>query len=104
MKATQESILNFLRDIKTDCSHNGIIPIGLFGSFARGEESIYSDIDIAIQKKESFLSDQNAYAYFDEINRLKYLIFTQFHRNTDIFDIDSTSSFKDSILKDLIHV
>lgn len=104
MKATQENILHFLRDIKPEFSQNGIIPVGLFGSFARGEESIYSDIDIAIQKKEDFFSHQSAYAYFDEINRLKHLIVKQFHRNTDVFDIDSTSSLKDSILRDIIHV
>jgi predicted nucleotidyltransferase len=104
MKATRDNIILFLRNIQSDFSKNGVTPVGLFGSFARGEESIYSDIDIAVRKNKDFAFRGSAYDYFNEINRLKHLVFQTFHRNTDVFDLDSTSSFKDSILKDLIHV
>ena len=104
MKATRENILRYLSDIKSDLSQNGIARIGLFGSYARGEDTLYSDIDIAIQKEEGYLNRRSAYDYFDEIAKIKRLISAQFHRNSDVFDLDSASSMKDSILKDIVYV
>lgn len=104
MKATKENIIQFLYDIKSNNGNHGIIPIGLFGSFARGDESIYSDIDIAIQKTDYFFRSSSPYEYFNEVNHLKELVFKTFHRNSDVFDIDSTSSIKETILKELVHV
>lgn len=104
MRATKENVLSFLKDIKTELQHDGIKSIALFGSFARGDESVYSDIDIAIQKEENYLQQRNAYAYFNEVAKIKSMIQHKFHRNSDVFDLDSDSSFKQSILKELIYV
>jgi len=35
--------------LKTICEQNGILYLGLFGSFARGEETQDSDLDLLIQ-------------------------------------------------------
>lgn len=104
MKTTKDSILAYLHEIKSDLSQKGFSQIGLFGSYARDEDTVYSDIDIAIQKEPDFLSHRSAYDYFDEIAHLKKLIFQKFHRNSDVFDLDSNSSMKKAILKDLIYV
>jgi predicted nucleotidyltransferase len=43
-------ILTYLREHKTDFSQRfGVQTIGLFGSFARGDASEASDIDIAVE-------------------------------------------------------
>ena len=104
MRASRSSIILFLQDIKDDLSADGISKVGLFGSFARDEAGVYSDIDIAIQKEQDYLSKRNAYDYFDEVAKIKTLIYNKFHRNSDIFDLDSNSSMKNSILKELIYV
>ncbi len=49
---TGESILGFLRTNKAYIQeHFGIEKIGLFGSYARNEQTAKSDIDILIPKK-----------------------------------------------------
>lgn len=44
---TKERILNTLKDIKPKYQKEGIEILGLFGSYARGTENEFSDIDIA---------------------------------------------------------
>lgn len=104
MKADKLSIINFLKEIKPQLHNAGILKLGLFGSFARNENGVYSDIDIAIQKESQYLQTRTAYEYFEEVSNIKSLIRKKFHRNSDIFDLDSNSSMKDSILQDLIYV
>jgi len=104
MKAKKSNIITYLHEIKKELNAEGISKIGLFGSFARDEDSVYSDIDIAIQKEENYLLSRTAYDYFDEVSKIKALIKQKFHRNTDIFDLDSNSSMKTHIMKDLIYV
>jgi predicted nucleotidyltransferase len=104
MKATKENIIEYLKNLKSELKSKGINKIGLFGSFAKGEENIYSDIDIAISKDKDFLSYNTAYSYFQLISDIKKEARINFHKNIDIFDLDSKSSFKNSIEKELIYV
>ena len=104
MKIDKSNIIIFLNEIKAELLDDGIIKLGLFGSFARDEANVYSDIDIAIQKENNYLSHRTAYDYFNEVSKIKNLIKKKFHRNIDIFDLDSNSSMRDEIMKDLIYV
>ena len=104
MRATKLSILEYLKEIKSELQADGISKIALFGSFSRNEQNSYSDIDIAIQKESNYLLHRSAYDYFDEINKIKTLIRQKFHRNSDVFDLESNSSMKNTILKDIIYV
>ena len=104
MRATKNNILIYLQEIKHELKNDGIVQIGLFGSFARDEQTVYSDIDIAIAKDKEYLTDKTAYNYFDELSKIKSLIQNKFHRNIDIFDLDSDSVMKKNILKDLKYV
>ena len=104
MKANKKTILEYLKEIKSELLSDGIEKIALFGSFARDENSVYSDIDIAIAKDSDYLKNRSAYAYFDEINQIKTMIQKKFHRNIDIFDLDSDSVMKQSIIEDLVYV
>ena len=104
MRVDKLSIVEYLKEIKEELANDGIATIALFGSFARGEAGVYSDIDIAIQKEKNYLDTKTAYNYFDEIIKIKGMIRKKFHRNSDIFDLDSDSSMKKIILKDIIYV
>ncbi len=104
MKTTKETILRYLKEIKPELEEYGIEKIGLFGSFATGQQNVYSDIDIAIKKKSDFLEDHAAYDYFDIISKIKIKILLALHRNSDIFDLDSNSAFENSIKKEMIYV
>ncbi len=104
MKPTKEHILEYLHEIKSELHQNGIVQLGLFGSYARNENTLYSDIDIAIKKEENYLQHRNAYTYFEEVAKIKQRIFEKFHRSSDIFDLDSTSSMKAIIMSEIIFV
>ena len=104
MRANKQNILKYLQEIKSDLVKNGIFELALFGGFSRDDENIYSDINIAIKKENDYLIKRTSYEYFEEVNRIKSLVKREFHRNIDIFDLDSNSQMKSSIMKDLIYV
>lgn len=104
MRATKENILSYLKELKTELKSKGIEQLALFGSYAKNESTVYSDIDIAIQKNKKFLLQHSSYSYFELIADIKEKIRKKFHKNIDVFDLDSTSSFKQSIKKELIYV
>ncbi|RLA79606.1 MAG: hypothetical protein DRG78_12640 [Epsilonproteobacteria bacterium] len=104
MRATKENIIEYLKELKKELLSDGIISIALFGSFATNKQSVYSDIDIAILKEKDFLKYKSSYNYFDIISKIKSKIKTKFHRNIDVFDLDSNSELKKSIEKELLYV
>ena len=104
MKITKEIILQYLKEIKPELENYGIEQIALFGSFAKEEQTVYSDIDIAIKKKPDFLEQYSAYDYFNMVSTVKQKICKALHRNIDIFDLESDSEFLESIEKEIIYV
>jgi len=104
MRATKDNILDYLKDLKPELSKNGIDSLALFGSFSNDTQTVYSDIDIAISKDKDFLKNNSSYDYFNILLMIKSKIKQKFHRNIDIFDLDSNSPFKNTIQKDLIYV
>jgi predicted nucleotidyltransferase len=104
MKATKNSILEYLQQLKKEFAQEGIASFALFGSFAKGTNGVYSDIDIAIIKDRNFLQTHSSYDYFETIATIKKKIRKKFHRNIDIIDLNSSTPFKQSIEKELIYV
>ena len=103
-KTNKEEIVTFLKDIKDTFAKEGVLIVGLFGSFAKNSENIYSDIDIAIKKDKTILQKDYAYRYFEILSNLKKEIKQTFSKNVDILDIDSKSEFLDSIKNEMIYV
>ncbi|MBD3825198.1 MAG: nucleotidyltransferase domain-containing protein [Epsilonproteobacteria bacterium] len=104
MRADKNAIFHYLQELKPMFSDKNLALVGFFGSFARDEATPYSDIDIAIKKDAAYLQNRGAYDYFNDIASLKEMVMKKFHRNVDIFDIDSNSAFKEKILQEMIHV
>ena len=104
MRATKDAILSYLGELKEELRKEGIVELGLFGSYARGEAGVYSDIDIAIKRDEAYLKEHSAYEYFTLLDGVKSKISARFHRQSDLFDLGSDSSMKENVLKDLIYV
>ena len=101
---SKDAIMDYLNSIKQDFMQKGIAKIALFGSFSNGTHSIYSDIDIAIKKDKDFLKNFSPYDYFEVVSELKNRIKNRFGKNVDIFDLDSSSPFLNSIKKELMYV
>jgi predicted nucleotidyltransferase len=49
IKPDKEDILEFLREKEEELSSFGVKAIGLFGSYARGEATLASDIDFLVE-------------------------------------------------------
>jgi predicted nucleotidyltransferase len=103
-KLTKDHILHFLAELKSDLYAHGIEKVALFGSYATQNQNVYSDIDIAIQKKKDFLENHSAYDYFDIVAMIKSKVLKKLHKSSDVFDLDSISEFKKDIEKELIYV
>lgn len=67
---SRESILNALRNHKQEFSSWGIRNVGLFGSYARNEESESSDIDLLIDFDPDRESFDNYMAVCDFLEQL----------------------------------
>jgi predicted nucleotidyltransferase len=65
---TRQEIIESLRQYKKTADKYPIARLGLFGSFARGENTRHSDIDILID-----FNNEIGWEYFDLANELKQL-------------------------------
>lgn len=55
---TKDEVLEFLKTQKVFLQNQyGVLSIGLFGSYARGDNSVESDIDIAVELKKENKAD-----------------------------------------------
>jgi len=98
--STKEEILQFLANNKNFLREKfHLTKIGLFGSFARGDQNPASDVDILIELED------DAKNIFDLEYDLCELLKKQFNRNVDVVHEKSIRSyFKPYILKDAIYV
>ena len=75
----------------------GVTRIGVFGSFARGEENEQSDIDILVE----FMKDRKT---FDNYMELKFFMEDLFKRPVDLVTIRSLRpELKQKILEEVVY-
>lgn len=96
---THIEILSFLKDNKEVFQKQyGIRKIGLFGSYARGEQTDQSDVDIFIDMSSD---TENI---FDKRLQLKDALMQQFSKNVDVCHERAIKPvFKDLVFKDAIY-
>ena len=104
MRASKEEILLYLQKLKPMLVQKGIVELGLFGSYARNESSVYSDIDVAIRREDDYLATRHSHEYFELINEIKIDILKKFHRQSDVFDLTTNTPMRVNVLKELIYV
>lgn len=97
-------LLTMLRELKPKYAKEGFVIRGLFGSYARGDASEYSDIDIAIELQENYLQQKDVWDYFKTMQAMKNEIEARIGKPTDIFDLSSNAPATKTIKKDLIYV
>jgi len=91
-----ERILKLLRDHKDELRRNfSVKKIGVFGSYARGEESARSDLDIYVE------------FYMDELTFEKYLKLTEYleallGRKVDLITKDGVETIRIPYIKESI--
>lgn len=65
----KQFILSQIKLLKGELRELGVIKIGLFGSYARGEQSENSDIDILIEFEPDQENFDNYMSVYDEIEK-----------------------------------
>lgn len=95
---TKNDILNFLKEKKQFLQHHyGVLSIGLFGSYARGDYTPESDIDIAVELKKENKADN----YFNLLHFLE----DNLHKKIDLgIESNLKKIVKEYVDKEIIHV
>lgn len=68
---TKEYILNTLKQLKPQYNQEGVILLGIFGSYAREEANEKSDIDILIETTPKFLNKYKGFKAFSKLDEIK---------------------------------
>lgn len=97
---TKEEIISFLRQNKNYLrEHFHINKIAIFGSFARDEQNVNSDIDLLIEIEE------NTQNIFELKNELRQYISMHLNRNVDLAREKYLKSYaKETILNEAVSV
>ena len=96
---TKTEILQTLKALKPQYQKDGLILVGLFGSFSRGEERSDSDIDIVYEiEKDKKIS---MFKYLKYLSELEHSL----HHKVDLIRAQTIKAdLKPYIYKDLIYV
>ena len=101
----KENILKYLGSIKKELEQDGIVEIGLLGSYAKDKADIASDIDIVICSSEKFLKNFRGFEGAIYLDNLRQKIMKHFKIQVDICDTFSMNKErKKKLLKDAIYV
>lgn len=96
---TKNEILETLKVLKPQYQKDGVVLVGLFGSFARGEEQSDSDIDIVYEiEKDQKLSMFKYLKYLGDLEK-------SLNHKVDLVRAETIKAdLKPYIYKDLIYV
>ena len=96
----QSTIIEHLKEVKPLYEKEGLIILGLFGSFAKNSANQYSDIDIAYRLDYELFSKKyvDGFSKLLRIDDIKKEFKNQLHRPIDLVP------FKDKVMKELIYV
>ena len=100
----KDEILGYLKEFKNSSQNRLFTEIGLFGSYAKNQADIFSDIDIAVKVDKTYLKQNDIWDYFDAINDIKIALLKRFNLQSDIFDLESSTTLVEKIKKDIIYV
>ncbi|NVM01916.1 MAG: nucleotidyltransferase family protein [Candidatus Helarchaeota archaeon] len=96
MEIDKEKIFNLFRKYKNQLQKYGVNKIGLFGSYARGENKKESDIDILVEFSRGKKN-------FDNFIELAFFLEEIFNKKVDILTPESISPYlKPYIMKEVL--
>lgn len=102
----KDEILRYLRKIKPKLQQDGIINLGLFGSYAKSSADLASDIDIVIETTQNFRDKFVGFEAIVYLENLRQDLNMHFHKNIDFCNIAGLKDEKSKnyILDEVIYV
>ena len=98
-------LLHKLKEKKRLLLDDGFEIVGVFGSYARGDETKDSDIDLLYDIKPVFMEKYGGFQAFEKLNDIREELKVYLKRDIDIATIDNSSkTFKKYALRDIIYV
>jgi len=103
---TKNTILSKLKELKPKYAKDGLIFLGIFGSFAKDSATKDSDIDILYDlEPKKFLSLYPGFKAFNRLSEIKDELRAIFQRDIDLADNSSLNDIgKKYILRDTVYV
>lgn len=100
-----DNILKKVREIKKEYEQQGFIILGIFGSYARGEETSESDIDILYEMSDSFYNKFKGWEIYSQIDRIENGIRSKLDTKIDLANKNALNDIsKQYILNEVIYV
>jgi len=103
----KENILNSIKKIAESENRDGFEIVGLFGSFAKGTATEFSDVDIAykIDHKEFSKKYFDGFSKLLKLDEIKNRLQCELHKKVDFISLNSTNTtLNKNILKDIVYV
>ena len=102
---TKNEILKKTKALKEILIKDGFVIDGIFGSYARGDYTDKSDVDILYHLDKVFFDKYRGFIGFKKLDEIKQIISKEFNKKIDLAPIDNLSqTAKKYILKDVIYV
>ena len=97
-RTSADEIISFLRLNRELLNKSfGVIRIGIFGSFARGEQSVTSDIDMVVEMDKD---KKNIHSFL----KLKRFLENEMEREIDLgFEHSLKPAVKEKVIKQIIY-
>lgn len=98
-------ILEKIKNLKEKYASEGFIILGVFGSFARGEETEESDIDLLFEVTDAFLDKYSGWKACGRLEDIKQEIRQSIGKPIDMTDRDALDDIgKRFILPEVVYV
>jgi predicted nucleotidyltransferase len=102
---SKDEILNKLKKFRPIFEKDGVIILGLFGSYAISKATKESDIDILIDTTPSFLEKYKGFSGFSKLEEIKNILKQEFNLEVDLVDKQGLLQHNNEyILKKAIYV
>ena len=98
-------MLQKVKALKKILSNDGFVIDGIFGSYARGDYTDKSDVDILYHLDKTFLDKYSGFIGFKRLDEIKTFISKSINKKIDIAPRNNLSSTAQKyILKDVLYV
>ncbi len=81
---TKKDILNILHQYNTQYKSNGFEFISLFGSYARGTQDVFSDVDVSYKIDHNVFFKDDGFAKLEKLNEIKKSLESKLHKKVDM--------------------